>query len=127
MADLKKMYEGVANSPETYLTQNLAADATIIYVADGSVFGELPNLAVIGTDQTAETILVESKRPDGGYNVKRKIEGNSSTWARITPVARNFTNLDHRSLKENIEILNNKKIDKTDITFINESEIDSVI
>lgn len=109
MVNLNKMYDGVVNSPETYLTQNLAADATIIYVADGSVFGNLPNLAVIGTDQTAETILVEKKRSDGGYNVKRSIEGNGGSWTRTTPVARNFTNFDYQQLKDNIEKLNKGK------------------
>lgn len=109
MVNLNKMYDGVTNSPETYLTQNLAADATIIYVADGSVFGSLPNLAVIGTDQTAETILVEKKRSDGGYNVKRSIEGNGGSWTRTTPVARNFTNFDYQQIKDNIEKLNKGK------------------
>ena len=109
MVNLNKMYDGVVNSPETYLTQNLAADATIIYVADGSVFGSLPNLAVIGTDQTAETILVEKKRSDGGYNVKRSIEGNGGSWTRTTPVARNFTNFDYKQIKDNIEKLNKGK------------------
>ncbi|WP_071126227.1 hypothetical protein [Peptoniphilus lacydonensis] len=109
MTNLNKMYDGVVNSPETYLTQNLAADATIIYVADGSVFGSLPNLAVIGTDQTAETILVEKKRSDGGYNVKRSIEGNGGSWTRTTPVARNFTNFDYQQIKDNIEKLNKGK------------------
>lgn len=109
MVNLNKMYDGVVNSPETYLTQNLAADATIIYVADGSVFGSLPNLAVIGTDQTAETILVEKKRSDGGYNVKRSIEGNGGSWTRTTPVARNFTNFDYQQIKDNIEKLNKGK------------------
>lgn len=109
MTNLNKMYDGVVNSPETYLTQNLAADATIIYVADGSVFGSLPNLAVIGTDQTAETILVEKKRSDGGYNVKRSIEGNGGSWTRTTPVARNFTNFDYKQIKDNIEKLNKGK------------------
>ena len=109
MVNLNKMYDGVVNSPETYLTQNLAADATIIYVADSSVFGSLPNLAVIGTDQTAETILVEKKRSDGGYNVKRSIEGNGGSWTRTTPVARNFTNFDYQQIKDNIEKLNKGK------------------
>ena len=123
MVNLNKMYDGVINSPETYLTQNLAADATIIYVADGSVFGSLPNLAVIGTDQTAETILVEKKRSDGGYNVKRSIEGKGGNWARTTPVARNFTNFDYQQIKDNIEKLNTGKQDSltagTNIQIVN--------
>lgn len=109
MVNLNKMYDGVINSPETYLTQNLAADATIIYVADSSVFGSLPNLAVIGTDQNAETILIKSKRSDGGLEVQRAIEGPAKRWEKTTAIARNFTNFDYQQIKENIEKLNKGK------------------
>lgn len=112
MVNLNKMYDGVVNSPETYLTQNLAADATIIYVADSSVFGSLPNLAVIGTDQNAETILIKSKRSDGGLEVQRALEGPAKRWEKTTAIARNFTNYDHKILKENIKLLNSDKVDK---------------
>ena len=111
MVNLNKMYDGVVNSPETYLTQNLAADATIIYVADSSVFGSLPNLAVIGTDQNAETILIKSKRSDGGLEVQRAIEGPAKRWEKTTAIARNFTNYDYNQVKSNIEKLNTGKQD----------------
>lgn len=106
MVNLNKMYDGVVNSPETYLTQNLTADATIIYVADSSVFGSLPNLAVIGTDQNAETILIKSKRSDGGLEVQRALEGPAKRWEKTTAIARNFTNYDYKQIKDNIEKLN---------------------
>lgn len=109
MVNLNKMYDGVVNSPETYLTQNLAADATIIYVADSSVFGSLPNLAVIGTDQNAETILITSKRSDGGLEVQRALEGPAKRWEKTTAIARNFTNYDYNQVKSNIEKLNTGK------------------
>lgn len=109
MVNLNKMYDGVVNSPETYLTQNLAADATIIYVADSSVFGSLPNLAVIGTDQNAETILIKSKRSDGGLEVQRALEGPAKRWEKTTAIARNFTNFDYQQIKDNIEKLNTGK------------------
>lgn len=109
MVNLNKMYDGVVNSPETYLTQNLAADATIIYVADSSVFGSLPNLAVIGTDQNAETILIKSKRSDGGLEVQRALEGPAKRWEKTTAIARNFTNYDYNQVKSNIEKLNTGK------------------
>lgn len=111
MVNLNKMYDGVVNSPETYLTQNLAADATIIYVADSSVFGSLPNLAVIGTDQNAETILIKSKRSDGGLEVQRALEGPAKRWEKTTAIARNFTNYDYNQVKSNIEKLNTGKQD----------------
>lgn len=109
MVNLNKMYDGVVNSPETYLTQNLAADATIIYVADSSAFGSLPNLAVIGTDQNAETILIKSKRSDGGLEVQRALEGPAKRWEKTTEIARNFTNFDYQQIKDNIEKLNKNK------------------
>lgn len=109
MVNLNKMYDGVVNSPETYLTQNLAADATIIYVADSSVFGNLPNLAVIGTDQNAETILIKLKRSDGGLDVQRALEGPAKRWEKTTAIARNFTNFDYQQIKNNIEKLNTGK------------------
>ena len=111
MVNLNKMYDGVVNSPETYLTQNLAADATIIYVADSSVFGSLPNLAVIGTDQNAETILIKSKRSDGGLEVQRALEGPAKRREKTTAIARNFTNFDYQQIKDNIEKLNTGKQD----------------
>lgn len=112
MAELKTMYPGVANSPETYLKENVAPEGTTIYVNDASVLGDLPTLAVIGTDQNAETVLVKSKRTDGGLEVQRGIEGLAKKWEKATVVARNFTNYDYKILKENIELLNNDKVSK---------------
>lgn len=114
MTKLNTMYKGVVNSPETYLKENLAAEGAVIYVADGSVFGELPNLAVIGEDQTAETILVKVKRSDGGYDVDRAVEGQKKDWQKATVIARNFTNYDYQQLVDNIEILNKDKVGKVE-------------
>nr|WLJ26159.1 MAG: protein of unknown function DUF285 [Firmicutes phage HS17] len=112
MTNLNKMYDGVANSPDTFLTSPLASGGNIMYVADSSVFGTLPNLAVLGSEANAETVLVKSKRSDGGLEVQRAIEGLAKKWDKTTVVARNFTNYDYRILKENIELLNNNKVDK---------------
>lgn len=103
------MYKGVANSPETFLKENLVQGATIMYVADGSVFGTLPTLAVIGDDESAETVLVESV--DGGaYTIKRAFEGTAKDWTKGTTVARNFTNYDYQALVDNIAELGGRKI-----------------
>lgn len=115
MADLNKMYPGVANSPETYLKENVAPEGTAIYVNDASVLGNLPTLAVIGTDQNAETVLVKSVRSDGGLDIQRAVEGLAKRWDKATVVARNFTNYDYKILKENIELLNSKKIESGDL------------
>lgn len=103
------MYKGVVNSPETFLKENLVQGATTMYVADGSVFGTLPTLAVIGDDESAETVLVESV--DGGvYTIKRAFEGTAKDWTKGTTVARNFTNYDYQAVIDNITELGGRKI-----------------
>lgn len=103
------MYKGVVNSPETFLKENLVQGATTMYVADGSVFGTLPTLAVIGDDESAETVLVEGV--DGGaYTIKRAFEGTAKDWTKGTTVARNFTNYDYQALVDNIAELGGRKI-----------------
>ena len=109
MTNLNKMYDGVANSPDTFLTSPLASGGNIMYVADSSVFGTLPNLAVLGSGANAETVLITSKRSDQGLNVQRAVEGVARDWVKASIVARNFTNYDYKQLKENIEKINNGK------------------
>ena len=80
-----------------------------MYVADGSVFGTLPTLVVIGDDESAETVLVESV--DGGaYTIKRAFEGTAKDWTKGATVARNFTNYDYQAVIDNIDELSNRKI-----------------
>lgn len=127
MAELKTMYEGVANSPETFLRTALASGGTVMYVADNSVFGKLPNLAVIGNSSNAETVLITSERSDQGLNIKRGVEGTVKSWEEKTVVARNFTNYDYDKLKENINILNKDKANTSDFETITDEEINGVI
>lgn len=109
MTNLNTMYPGVANSPDTFLTSPLASGGNIMYVADSSVFGTLPNLAVLGSGANAETVLILNKRPDQGLYIRRAVEGVARDWAKASIVARNFTNYDYKQLKENIEKINNGK------------------
>lgn len=113
MANLKTMYKGVVNSPETYLKEVLTQGATVMYVADGSVFGALPTLATMGDSENAETILVKSKRSDGGYDIQRGFEGTDKKWDKATMVARNFTNYDYQTIIDNLNSLNNGKVEKS--------------
>lgn len=106
---MKTMYKGVVNSPETFLKENLVQGATIMYVADGSVFGTLPTLAVIGDDESAETVLVESV-DSGAYTIKRAFEGTAKDWTKGATVARNFTNYDYQAVIDNIDELSKRKI-----------------
>ena len=112
---MKTMYPGVANSPETFLTSALAADGTIMYLADGSVLGTLPTYAVIGDTASAETVLVQSKGADGGYNIQRAVEGVAIAWPQATLVARNFTNADYAALVDNMNTLDENKLDQSDM------------
>ena len=112
---MKTMYPGVANSPETFLTSALAADGTIMYLADGSVLGTLPTYAVIGDTASAETVLVQSKGADGGYNIQRAVEGVAIAWPQATLVARNFTNADYAALVDNVNTLDENKLDQSDM------------
>lgn len=114
MAELKTMYPGVANSPETFLKEALTIDGTIMYLADGSVLGEIPTLAVIGEGQQAETVLVTSTRSDGGFTIERGVEGPKKAWTKATTVARNWTNKDYETLRANIMAINDGKVDKVE-------------
>ena len=112
MTQLQTMYPGVANSPDTFLVEGLTIDGTVMYVADGTVFGEIPTLAVIGQAELAETVQVTGKQSDGGYTIVRGVEGRRKAWAKATNVARNWTNKDYEALRANVTAINDGKVDK---------------
>lgn len=112
MTNLQTMYPGVANSPDTFLKEDLAKNATVMYLSDGSVLGTLPTLAVIGGGADAETVLVTSTRSDGGFTIKRGVEGEQKAWKKADLVARNWTNKDYEAVRANIEAVNTGKVDK---------------
>mgnify|MGYP002719282156 CR=1 FL=1 len=114
MTQLKTMYPGVANSPDTFLVEGLTIDGTVMYVADGAVFGEIPTLAVIGQAELAETVQITGKQSDGGYTIIRGVEGKRQAWAKATNVARNWTNKDYETLRANITVVNDGKVDKVE-------------
>ena len=114
MTQLQTMYPGVANSPDTFLVEGLTIDGTIMYVADAAVLGEIPTLAVIGQAELAETVLVTDMRSDGGFIIKRGVEGKQQAWAKAANVARNWTNKDYETLRVNVTAINDGKVDKVD-------------
>ncbi|MFR9292038.1 MAG: hypothetical protein ACLVKS_02560 [Peptococcus niger] len=116
---MKQMYQGMANSPETFLTESLVSGNNIMYISDASILPELPTLAVIGKDQKPETVKILSKRNDGGFNIERAVEGFARDWGKGEVVARNFTNYDYQTLIDNVgeldsnvSKLDNNKVDK---------------
>lgn len=99
-------------SPKTALAADITADATSITVTDGSALPAGPNLAVIGDDSSAEVVSYTTKSSNTLSGVVRGLGGTTaSAWTAGTEVARNFTSLDHNRFKENIEDLEQNKLD----------------
>ncbi len=109
---MKEMYKGKVNSPATLLVETIDSSVTSIKVADGTVFPEGPNVAVIGTDGNAETIKYDSINGNILVGCVRGFQGKTSVWDKDTIIARNFTEYDLDALQENILGLDNSKVDK---------------
>lgn len=109
---MKEMYKGKVNSPATLLVETIDSSVTSIKVADGTVFPEGPNVAVIGTDGNAETIKYDSINGNILVGCVRGFQGKASIWDKDTIIARNFTEYDLDALQENILGLDNNKVDK---------------
>lgn len=106
---MQTMYSGLANSPETTITNNISNSDTIIYVLDPSrVPADLPNLMTLGTGTNAETVKV-TEVDGNALTVERGFQGTPAAWPAGTVIARNFTEYDYNALKENIAELNTDK------------------
>lgn len=102
------LYPGMTNSPATVLSAGITADATTIPLLDASVLPAPPNLATIGTDTDAETILYTGKSGNNLTGVTRGYDvtgtyGTAKAWSAGVLVARNFTNKDFSTIKSEIE------------------------
>lgn len=111
---MKEMYKGMVNSPQTKLDQAINAADTDIKVKDGSVFPPGPNLATIGIDQHAETILYSAVNNNILVGCTRGYQGSAKNWESNSPIARNFTEADLNAVQENIRTLDGAKVDKVD-------------
>ena len=113
---LTTMYAPMANSPKTTLSAGITAADTSMTVADGNVFPTAPNLAVIGTSDSAEVVIYGSKAGNVLSNLIRGAGGTTaSVWASGVSVARNFTALDHQTLIDNINDLDTRKANTADM------------
>lgn len=99
---MQNMYPGIPFSPNTILTRAINDTDTAIYVADSSVFPDGPNLATIGTDESAETILYAQKGDGVLSGCLRGIEGTAKSWRGNDLIARNFTAYDYEALRSNL-------------------------
>lgn len=111
---MKEMYKGMVNSPQTKLDQAINAADTDIRVKDGTAFPKGPNLAVIGIDKSAETILYSAVNNNILVGCTRGYQGTARNWDVNTPIARNFTEADLNAVQENIRTLDEIKVDKMD-------------
>jgi hypothetical protein len=106
---MQTLYPGIVNSPPTHLTSAVTSGDTTIPVADLSVLPPAPNEAVIGIDVTAETILYEGKSGASGAGnlttCTRGFQGVATAWDENTEIARNFTEYDYDSIRQNLEEL----------------------
>lgn len=99
------MYKGIPFSPKTTIIEDINAGSTVIKVADTSVFPEAPNLATIGTDEDAETILYSAKSGDSLSGCTRGVEGTAKSWSSGAIIARNFTAVEYGYIIDNIKQL----------------------
>ena len=106
--ELQKMYEGIAFSPPSILTQTLGETDNIIYVANPEYFPDGPNVATIGTDADAETIYYASKTENALSGCTRGVEGEAKAWQSGEIIGRNYTADDYHRIIENILKLKNE-------------------
>lgn len=99
---LKTMYPAAVNSKATITMGALDNNTTTVTVLDGTVLPDAPNLLVLGTDQTAETVLMTAKEGNM-LTIERGFQGVPKAWNAGTEIARNFTGYDLDTTSENIE------------------------
>lgn len=99
---IQTMYPAQVNSPQTELSAAITNAVTTIGVLDASLLPAAPNLAVIGSDETAETILYTGKSGNNLTGCTRGFQGTAKAWGAGVKVARNFTAYDYDSLRTNV-------------------------
>ncbi len=111
---METMYKGISNSPQTVLAESITAEAAAIPVENINVFPEAPNLATIGSGDSAEVIRyngIEGSRLTG---CERGFSGTTAgAWDAGTQAYRAYTVYDHDTFKANIERLSRDKLDAT--------------
>ncbi|NOU63183.1 hypothetical protein GC096_03870 [Paenibacillus sp. LMG 31461] len=99
------MYPALANSPQTELSAAITDVETTLSVVNAGLLPAAPNLATIGNDETAETILYTGISGNDLTGVTRGFQSTAKSWSIGAQVSRNFTAYDHDTFKGNIEDL----------------------
>lgn len=115
MANLDSMYDGVVNSPTTELSEDIDESQTDIPLEDVSELPSAPNLIIIGTGVDAETVRYNGIDSDNNEltSCDRGFQGSADVWISGTRVYRGYTEYDHSSFKNNINTLNDDKLDNS--------------
>lgn len=120
----KTMYPAINNSPVSTLAQNISANADTIDLMDTSVLPAAPNIATIGTDESAELILYTQISGSSITGCTRGFNGTTArAWASGTKVYRAFTAYDHDTFIHNIEDLDQKASTAIQSVMIDETEL----
>lgn len=106
------MYPGIPYSPQAFITAAIGAADTIIPVDKIDAFPPAPNLAVIGSDESAETIRYAAKTDSALSGCTRGVEGTAREWQAGEVIARNFTSEDLTALQENLRQIDTEKASK---------------
>ena len=93
-------YAPMVNSPATYLAAGINNLVTTVPVLDSSKLPAAPNLATIGTGETAETILYTGRSGNDLTGVTRGFQGTARAWNQGIQVARYLTAYDISRLQE---------------------------
>lgn len=99
---MKTMYPAQANSPVTELAAEIDAIQTTIPLVDATRLPAAPNLATIGTDDSAETVLYTGVSGNDLTGVTRGFQGEAKSWVAGSKVARYLTAYDIDTMRENI-------------------------
>lgn len=110
----KTMYAAVNNSPRTSLSAAITATETTIPLRSVSGIPLAPNLITIGNDDDAEVVKYNGISNLNLTGCERGFEGTTAKiWLVDSPVYRAYTKYDHDTFKDNIEDLDENKLDKT--------------
>ena len=117
MSDLAPMYPGMADSPETFITNKLSETDTIITVQSVSdLLPDIPCLLTLdGGLSHTETVLVTGVSGNS-LTAERGYQGVAREWPEGTAAACRFTEAQYRILIENIKILNAAKVENSQLT-----------
>ena len=115
--NLQEMFEPMPYSPPTKIAQTISATDTVITVEIGNNLPDAPNVAVIGIDEHAETIIYRNKTGNVLSNCIRGVQrpDEARVWSVGAAIARNFTAKDLEIIQNNLRKLHEVALDQDEI------------